>query len=196
MGATIEGEIGPAAVGLIYLQTAVDTTAADDDYGVLGVYADFAAGPVGIYIEYGQDSAGDDIAGDGGTVMLGEFALDDLVGFGLGVTVVQTNDDWENVYGNDFDRVKLFDIEGEGDGLDWQGVFFNAEYEYSDELSLGLDAMVMSDVDGDSAGTEFDVWASYGFADNVSAEFGYGALQEGDIGAEETIMWHEWAFEF
>ena len=191
---TVEGEVGPAEVGLIYVSTTNEAGGGSDDTGLIGVYGDFAVGPVGIWLEYGSDSS--DGAGDGGTVILAEFGLDDLVGFGLSTAIVQTNEDWDNIYSNDFDRVKLFDIEGEGDGLDWMGLFVNAEYGYSDELTLGLDAMVMSDVDGDSAGTEFDVWASYAFADNVSAEFGYGNLSEGDIGSEESIMWHEWAFEF
>jgi hypothetical protein len=195
MGVTAEGEIGPAAVGLVYLQTTDDIND-DSGYSLVGAYADFAVGPVGIWLEVGAESADDNVGGDGGQVILAEFGLDELVGFGLTLTYVQTNEDWYNNYANDFDRVKLFDIEGEGDDLDWMAVFAGIEYGYSDELTLGLNAMLMNDVDGDSAGEEFDVWATYAFADNVSAEFGYGSLTEGDIGAEESIMWHEWVFAF
>jgi hypothetical protein len=194
MGFTAEGEIGPAEAGLVYLTTTLDATGGGDGYSLVGVYANFDAGPLAVGVEFGSETS--DGAGDGGTIMMAELAFEELVGFGLNLTVVQSNEDWYNLYANDFDRVKLFDIEGEGDDLDWMGAFINAEYGYSDELTLGLDAMVMSDVDGDSAGTEVDVWASYGFADNVSAEFGYGSLTEGDIGAKETIMWHEWVFAF
>jgi len=156
----------------------------------VGIYANFDAGPVGVAFEYGSESS--DGAGDGGTAMLVELGLEELVGFGLSLAVVQTNEDWANNYANDFDRVKLYDEEN----ADAMLVYLNAEYGYSDELTLGLDALVSGDEDGDDVGTEFDVWATYGFADNVTAEFGYGSFSEGDINADETVMWHEWAFEF
>jgi hypothetical protein len=190
MAFTAEGEIGPAEVGLVYMNATLEASDGIDP-STIGVYADFAAGPVGVYLEYGSDSS--DGAGDGGTVILAEFGLDDLVGFGLSLSLVQTNEDWANLYGNDFDRVKIFDAEPP----DSQLVFVNAEYGYSDELTLGADVMVMADQDGDDLGTEFDVWATYGFADNVSAEFGYASYSEGDFAVgDATVMWHEWVFEF
>jgi len=196
MGVIAEGEIGPVEAGLLFTQT-TDDIADDNDTSVVEVWGGFGVGPVGVWLDYGSVGADTDEAGDGGTILNAEFGLDEVVGFGLTVGLVQTNEDYiGSPYADDWDVAKIY-----GDELpDAMMVYLGAEYGVNDALSIGADAIVMNDVDGDDGPTEIDVWGAYSFADNVSVEFGY-AMQTANDGEDagyedQNLMWYEWVYGF
>jgi hypothetical protein len=200
MGVTAEGTIGPADLGVVVLQTTDDINN-DSNYGLVGAYGNFVAGPVAVSLELGSVSADDNVDGDGGQVILAEFALDDLVGFGLNIGVVSTNEDYEGTnYSDDFDRAKIYDAEE----TDQMMVYVGAEYGVNDQLSVGANLIAMNDIDGNDGPTEIDVYAGYSFADNVSVEVGYGTLAANDgdgvvgydFNEDMDIMWYEFVFDF
>jgi len=189
MGVTAEGEIGPAEVGLIYLQTTNDLLV-DSDWGLVDVYGNFTVGPVGVTLEYGSVSADFD-TGDGGTIILAEFGLGDLVGFDCNVGLVQTNEDWYGTpYDDDFDRAKIYDLELN----DMQMVYANAEYGVDDATAVGIKAILMNDVGGDDGPTEIDGYVTHSFADNVNVEAGYASMTGNDADVDATLMWYEFVF--
>ena len=197
MGLIVEGAIGPVDAGLLYTQT-TDEMTDDVDTSLVEVWGEFSVGPVGVWLDYGSVGA-DDSAGvtDGGTILNAEFGLDDLVGFGLTIGLVQTNEDYDgSPYADDWDVVKIYGDEW-GDAM---MVYLGAEYGVNDKLTVGLDALLMNDVDSDDGPTEIDVWAGYSFADNVSVEAGYAmqTANDGDaVGYEDQdLMWYELVFGF
>jgi len=197
MAVMAEGTIGPVDGGLLYTQTTNDEVD-DENTSLVEVWGMFDVGPVGIMLDYGSVGA-DDNAGvtDGGTVLLADFNLEGLLGFGLNIGMVQTNEDYDgSPYSDDFDVVKIY-----GDELpDAMMVYVGGEYGLTDALSIGLDALVMNDVDSDDGPTEIDVWGAYSFADNVDVEFGYAmqTANDGDaVGYEDQdLMWYEFVFGF
>jgi hypothetical protein len=197
---TASGEVGPAALNFLYGNRVNDATPADDDQTAIYFDAGMAAGPVGVYVAYGQAS-NDAGPGDGGTILLGAFDLSDLIGFDLGLTVINTNDDYvENGsgFGNDYGYAEL--VDGDVDA-DMMLVGVEAGYDVNDKLNLSGLAIVMNDCgDLGDGPTEVDVTVTYKFADNVKYRAGYAARSAGDAGTEadsdKNRLWHRLDFKF
>ena len=82
MAFTAAGELGPAAVSLVYGSRTNDAGVTSNAEGsALYFDADFAAGPVGVNFAYGSES-NDDSGLDGSAMILG-LGLEELVGFDL-----------------------------------------------------------------------------------------------------------------
>jgi hypothetical protein len=178
-------------LGLIIMQTTNDLTGADDS-GLIGIVGGVAIGPVTLDVEFGQMSSDDD-ALDGGNVLLADVGFEGLVGFGLNLGILTSNDEWQDspVYGNDYDFMEIFDVEGPKANL----VRVTAEYGLNDNLTISGAILLSSEIDGDDAGTEYDVQADYSFSDNVTYSAGYAQYMEGDAPVGDiSKLWHEFVF--
>jgi len=192
------GDLGPAKVSLLYGSRVNDATAADDDATALYFDADMPVGPVGVNLVYGSMSS-DVSTGDGGSIIILALGLQELVNFDLGLTVIQTNEDWAGTtFGNDYGYAELID----GDVTpDQMLIGVEAGYDVNDKLSLSALAIVSNDCGdlGDGA-TEADVALAYQFADNVKYRAGYATRSAGDPGtegdADKTRLWHRIDFKF
>lgn len=188
-------DVGPfTELGLLYIQTSNDLTG-EDDSSMISILAGLGLGPVEFALEYGQmGSDNDDF--DGGNVILADFGFGDLVGFGLNIGLLISNEEWADspVYGNDYDFMEIWDAEGP----EAQLVKIEAEYGVNDRLTI-MGAAAMLEVDGgDYTGTEFDVAADYSFSDNVTYSAGYAMLTLDDDEEVDDVskLWHEFVFSF
>jgi len=194
---TTSAEIGPAGVSLVYGSRVDDV---NDDSNSQALYLDggIAVGPVGINVAYGSESG--DLAGDGGNIILANFDLSDLVGFSLGLDMINTNKKWVEgeAFGNDYGYAELLD----GDAVEDTMIFgITAGYTVNDQLSLSALAIVSNDAGDNGDGpTEVDVALEYDFADNVTYQAGYASVSGGDPGTEieddVTRLWHRIDFDF
>ena len=165
-----------------------------EDTGTMSFIWDIDLGGFGIYGEYGVDST-DAATGDGGSILMFGIGMPDVGSISSEIIYYQTNEDWENLYGNDFDITKLFDEEP----ADASALFVEFGYGVNDDLTLLAAILGLADVEGDDAGTEIDLWLEYAFADNVSAEAGYATYSAGDWTGQPddlTKMWWELVFGF
>ncbi|MDF1525357.1 MAG: hypothetical protein P1S59_03680 [bacterium] len=169
-----------------------DVTVPENSY--TGLDLAVPVGPVGVAFEYGAN--GGDLDGN---FMLLELALDDLVGFELGVNYFASSDDYSAAYdGSDWSPVAIY-----GDNInsvlaDATALWLTFGYSVNDKLSLNAAALLMTENDvGDDLGTEFDVGLKYKLADNVSYAAKYGSYTEGDAPIGDwTEMWHRIEFKF
>ena len=196
---TAAGELGPAAMSLVYGQRTADAGLGGDEGSVIYFDADFGIGPVGVMFAYGSVSNDDDPGQDGGTIMVVDVGMEDLVGFDLTATIINTNEDWGGShFGNDYGYAKILDFD---DAADAMVVGLAAGYDVNDNLSIGALMVAMND-EGDAGDgpTEIDVEMGYGFADNVSYAAGYAMVSAGDTGSsfdeDATKLWHEIVIEF
>jgi len=198
---TAKGDLGPAAVNLLYGSRINDYTGTDDDQTALYLGVDVPVGPVGVNLAYGAATNDVDNAGDGGTIIILGLGLGDLVGFDLGATVIMTNQDYvENGggFGNDYGYAELNDFDATPDSTI---IGLEAGYDVNDKLSVSALAVVSNDAGdlGDGA-TEADVTVAYKFADNVKYRAGYATRSAGDPGTEgdidKTRLWHRIDFKF
>jgi len=195
---TAAGDLGPVAASLMYGTRTQDATPAADDSNAIYVDAAFDAGPVGVNFAYGSLSADDDTI-DGGTIMLLNLNLMELVGFDLGLTSIITNADWQGTtFGNDYGYGELLDYD---DVPDQTMISLEAGYKFNDKASVSGFAVVSND-EGDAGDgpLEMDVTLAYQFEDNVKYRIGYANVAAGDdtssVPEDINRLWHRIDFKF
>jgi hypothetical protein len=191
MGVTVAvKEAGPLTkLNFLFANTTNEVTAASDDSSIIAVGAALPAGPVSLDLEFA--SASSDIAGNDGTYMMVVIGLDELVGFDLDLTYYAADDEWNAIFGEDWDPMKIF-----VDITDMTFIKLNASYAYNDDLKLAAAALVSAEDDaGNDAGTEFDVSGTYTLADNATYAAGYASYSP-DTGDGSTKLWHRLTLKF
>ena len=194
-------EAGPfSKLDIVYMMSQVEegVLPADQDDNYTGVDLAIPLGPVDLAVEFG--SLGGDVAE--GSIFVVEVGLDELVGFGLNVNMIQSSDDFDPSPfngGDDYTPLSVLMDEVNEPQVDITAIWVELGYDVNDQLSLSAAATVSAENDaGDAYGSEVDVGMAYQINDNVVYKASYASWSEDDFpgNGDRSELWHRIQFTF